>query len=254
MHNIYTKIIAGIHKYFKQAKTDYAVIGVSGGIDSALSLKLTVDALGPEKVTALLLPEKGISSDENIAHSKTLCQFLKVEHYTININKFTTDYLSLPWQPNDLAQINNKARIRMVILYNFANTRNALVIGTSNKTELALGYFTKYGDGAADIEVIGDLYKEDVYALAEHVGLPQEFLNKTPSAELYQGQTDEEELGLSYKEIDIVLKKMEEGLTKDDMINKGINPNSVHKIFRLCEINKHKTSTPFIIPTKQGLP
>ncbi len=250
MHNTYTKIIAGTHKYFKQAGIEKAVIGVSGGIDSAISLKLTVDALGAENVVSLLMPEKGVSSEENTAHAKSLCDFLKVEHYTISINKFLTDYLTLPWKPSDLAQINIKARIRMTILYNFANTRNALVIGTSNKTELAIGYGTKYGDLAADIDVIGDLYKEDVYKLAEHLGLPSELIEKVPSAELYVGQTDEGELGITYKEIDIILKQIEKGLSKDELINKGLNPNSVHKIFRLIEINKHKLVPPFLILAK----
>lgn len=250
MHNIYTKIIASIHKYFKEAQIENAVIGVSGGIDSALSLKLTVDALGPENVTGIMMPEKGISGEENLNHAKALCQFLKVENFVVPINKYLMDFLALPWKPNDLAQINTKARIRMTILYSFANTRNAMVIGTSNKTELALGYGTKYGDLAADIEVIGDLFKEDVYLLAEHVGLPDEFLSKVPSAELYSGQSDEEELGMTYKEIDMVLKKMEEGLTKDELINKGLNPNTVHKIFRLHEMNQHKLKPPFLIVTK----
>lgn len=247
MQTAYTKIISSIQRYFKEAQVENAVIGVSGGIDSALCLKLTVDALGPNRVTGLMMPEKGISSDENLMHARGLCQFLKVEHYTIQINKFLTDFLTLPWRPNELSQINTKARVRMIILYSFANTRNALVIGTSNKTELALGYGTKHGDLAADIELIGDLFKEDVYKLAEHVGLPNEFMTKAPSAELYSGQTDEQELGMSYREIDTVLKKMVEGLSKDEMVNKGLNPNSVHKIFRLYEINRHKYTPTYII-------
>ena len=248
MHNVYTRIIASIHKYFKQTGFEKAVIGVSGGIDSALCLKLTVDAIRPENVTALIMPEKGITSEENTIHAKTLCSFLKVETHTISINKYLTDFLTLPWKPNELGQINTKARIRMIILYNFANTRNALVIGTSNKTELSLGYGTKHGDLGVDIEIIGDLYKTDVFKLAEHVGLPQEIIEKPPSAELYPDQTDEEELGMTYKEMDNVLKQVENGLTKDDLINKGMNANTVHKVFRLINLNKHKLVPPYIIP------
>lgn len=254
MHNIYTRIIAGTHKYMKRNGFDKAVIGVSGGIDSALCLKLLVDAIGAESVTALLMPEKGVSSDENYNHAKTLCKFLEVEFHTVSINKFMTDYVTLPWKPSQLAQINSKARVRMAVLYNFANTRNALVIGTSNKTELAMGYGTKYGDLGADLFIIGDLLKQEVYKLAEHVGLPEEFIQKTPSAELYPGQTDEEELGMSYKNIDIILKHIEKGLSKDDLINKGMDPKTVHKIFRLMEVNRHKLTPPPIISVRSKLP
>lgn len=250
METIYDQIISEIRNYFKKSGFEKAVIGVSGGVDSALTLKLTVDALGRENVTGIMMPEKGISMEENHLHARTLCEFLKIETHTVAINKFLTDFLALPWKPSQLAQINIKARIRMIVLYNFANTRNALVVGTSNKTELALGYGTKYGDLAADLEVIGDLFKEEVYQLATHVGLPDEFITKAPSAELYSGQTDEQELGMTYKEIDTILKQIEQGLGKDDLINKGINPNSVHKIFRLFEINKHKLSSPYLIRVK----
>jgi len=241
-------MVSELARYFKQSGLDRAVIGVSGGIDSALTLKLAVDAIGADKVTAILMPEKGVSSEENLVHAKTLCEFLKVERHYIPLNKYLVDYLSLPWKPNDLAQINIKARIRMVILYNYANTKNALVLGTSNKTELFLGYGTKYGDLAADIEVIGNLFKEDVYKLAEHVGLPDEFITKTPSAELYAGQTDEKDLGMTYKEIDATLRQFDRGITKEDIINKGINPNLVFKISRLIELNRHKINPPYIIP------
>lgn len=250
MHNIYTKIIAEIQKFMKTTGIERVVIGVSGGIDSALCLKLLVDALGPSKVTALMMPEKGVTSEENTRHAKTLCEFLKVERFTIPINKFLMEMIVLPWKTNELAEMNAKARVRMMILYCFANTKNAIVVGTSNKTELALGYGTKYGDLGVDIDIIGDLLKEDVYKLSEHLGLPDEFLKKQPSAELYKGQTDEAELGMSYKEIDSVLKQIERGVSKDDIIGKGMNPNTVHKIFRLIELNKHKLTPPNIIKAK----
>ncbi|MFA5821044.1 MAG: NAD+ synthase [Candidatus Gracilibacteria bacterium] len=250
MHNIYTRIIAELQKFFRQTGLSRAVIGVSGGIDSAVCLKLAVDALGHDHVTALLMPEKGVSTEENLMHAKTLCKFLKVDYHLIPINHFLTDFLTLPWQPNALAQINTKSRLRMVLLYNFANTHNSLVIGTSNKTELYLGYATKYGDGGVDIDIIGDLFKEEVYLLAEHLGLPDEFLKKVPTAELFHGQTDETELGMSYREIDPVLKMLESGLTKEEIIGKGLNPNTVHKIFRLIEQNRHKVEPPHIIKVK----
>lgn len=247
MHNNYTRIIAGIHKYFKENGFDKAVIGVSGGVDSALCLKLIVDTLGAPNVTALLMPEKGISNEENFVHAKGLCQFLKVQFHTIPINRYLTDFLTLSWKPSDLAQMNLKARIRMCILYNYANTHNALVIGTSNKTELAIGYGTKHGDLAGDIEIIGDLLKEEVFELANHVGLPDEFINKAPSAELYLDQTDEDELGMSYKEIDRILKQIEAGLTKDEIVEKGLNAQNVHKVFRLIATNRHKLAPPHLV-------
>ncbi len=250
MHNIYTKILAGIHKFFKETQVEKAVIGVSGGVDSALALKLLVDSLGEDKVTAVLMPEKGVSMEENLQHAKGLCQFLKVEYFLVPINKHLMDFLALPWKPSNLAQMNTKARVRMTILYSFANTRNALVVGASNKTELSLGYGTKQGDLGVDIQILGDLFKEEVFALADHVGLPNEFLEKTPSAELFVGQTDEEELGMTYKEMDTILAKIEEGMSKDDLINKGLTPHAVHKIFRMREINNHKLLPPFIIKSK----
>ena len=247
MHNVYTHIIAEIKKYFKTAGITKAVIGVSGGVDSALCLKLTVDALGSENVTALLMPEKGISTDENLNHAKKLCQYLEVEQYQISINKFLRDYISMPWQVSPMAYANTKARVRMTMLYNYANTKNALVIGTSNRSELAIGYGTKYGDLAGDIELIGSLLKEEVYELADHVGLPDIFIEKPPSAELYAGQTDEKELGFSYKDLDNILKKLDAGESKESILSKGIDPNTVHKIFRLMESTAHKTSPIFTI-------
>jgi NAD+ synthase len=153
--------------------------------------------------------------------------------------------VSLPWKQNDIAFINNKARIRATILYNFANTFHTLVLGTSNKSELLLGYGTKYGDLASDVMVIGDLFKTEIYELAEHLGLPNELINKEPSAELFEGQTDEKELGGSYKEIDTILMQHEQG--EETLIDKGMNAILVRSIFQRMRANKHKLQAPPII-------
>lgn len=245
MENIHQKLISGIRDFFHLAEHNKAVLGLSGGLDSAVTLKLSVDALGPENVSAILMPENGITRSENIAHAKGLCQFLRVEYYYQPINSFMIDYSSLSWKQNEVAFINTKARIRATILYNYANTKHALVVGTSNKSELILGYGTKYGDLASDLLPLGELYKTQVKELAEFIGLPNEIIKKEPSAELYPGQTDEQELGATYKELDIVLKQRDLG--EEALIGKGMNPMLVRSIFKRIKNNQHKLSAPPII-------
>ena len=143
----------------------------------------------------------------------------------------------------------------MVLLYSAANTEGAIVLGTSNKSEIMLGYGTKYGDAAADIYVIGDLFKTEVWKLSEHLGLPDEIIQKAPSAELVSGQTDEEELGAPYKTLDKILKaaskecsdfddEKELKCTIDILINKGLDPLLVRKVFKRIKDNRHKTTIP----------
>jgi len=245
MQQIYEQLVKGIKEYFAVSGLTRAVLGISGGLDSALTLKLAVDALGPEKVTAISMPERGISHPLNADHAKKLCTALGAEFYNVPLNQFVASFGHLPWGTNPLAGQNVRARIRMVLLYHFANCNNALVLGTSNKSELMLGYGTKYGDLAADLEVLGDIFKEEVVSLSDFVGLPPEIIAKPPSAELYEGQTDAADLGATYNELDPILKKMAMG--KEGLIERGISAALVHNVFSRIEKNKHKTEMPPII-------
>lgn len=235
MQKTYNKLVKGIKDYFEKNNIKKAVIGLSGGIDSAVSAKLVSEAIGKENLHALIMPVKGVSSEENIKDAVEFCKFLGISFSLIYINDFIKNFENLKWKQNKIAKMNTASRIRAVILYNQANTRNALVIGTSNKTELELGYFTKYGDGACDVEVIGDLFKTEVIKLAEYLKIPKKIINKIPTAELYHGQTDEKEIGASYREIDKVLR------------NNKSDSKLFKKIKKRIKDNEHKGKLPYVV-------
>lgn len=247
---VYQNIINEIQNYFRNSNFKKGVLGVSGGLDSSVVLKLAVDALGPENVTALLMPETSVTSQENISHAKILCEFLQVQNFTHPINPYMLTYATVPWKQGETAYINTKARVRATILYNYANTFGALVLGTSNKSELMLGYGTKHGDLASDILVLGDLFKTEVYELAEFLNIPQEIIQKTPSAELYKDQTDEAELGAAYAELDTILKQADLG--EELLIEKGMNAVIVRKVFQRIKANLHKLNMPYIVQANEN--
>lgn len=178
-----------------------AVIGVSGGIDSALSLSFAVRALGKERVLAVFMPFQE-SAAESHEDAETLIQQLGVESLTVDITPQIEAYFSSMENVSPLRRGNKMARERMSILYDLSAERQALVIGTTNRTELLLGYGTLYGDAVSAINPLGDLYKTQVRQLAAYMGVPERILTKPPSADLWEGQTDEQELGFSYNEID----------------------------------------------------
>ncbi|MBI5413292.1 NAD(+) synthase [Candidatus Peregrinibacteria bacterium] len=250
LDKMYETLVKGLKKFFADNNFKRGVVGVSGGVDSCLTLKIAVDALGAENVTAVLMPELGLSKQENIDHSKILCQYLAVNCYYLPINNFLADFNVAPWKPSPLAKMNTKARVRSVLLYNLANTENCLVLGTSNKSELLLGYGTKYGDLAADVEVIGDLFKTEVGKLANHIGLPPEIVDKTPSAELSPCQTDEQDLGAPYEDLDKVLMKLDLG--SQICIEHGLPAALVNLVFRRVSDNKHKTQLPPVIKANEN--
>lgn len=233
------KIVKGLKSFFKEAGFEKAVLGLSGGVDSALTAKLAVMALGEENVIALLMPNRSTSSEHSLHDAIAFAEELGIEHSVISIGDTADRYKKLPWKETEEAGMNVQARVRMTILYHYANSHHALVLGTGNKTEETLGYFTKFGDGAADVLPIASLYKTEVWKIAEELGLPEAIVKKTPSAELKEGQTDEGEIGMSYAEIDEILKKFEDGEEPES--------DAEYKIYSRIAANRHKCVPPPIV-------
>jgi len=213
------------------------IIGMSGGIDSTLVAYLANKA-APGKIIGIHMPEIESSNDDE-KDSREFAEKIGIDFRVFNIEKFISPFREIY---NDRKILGNiKARIRMVVLYSIANKENALVIGASNKSELLTGYFTKYGDGASDLMPIGDLYKTQVKLLARKVGLPEKVINKVPTAGLWPGQRDEDELGIDYFTLDKVLYGIE--LLMDDLRiseETGVNLETVNRIRKMVEISRHK--------------
>jgi NAD+ synthase len=224
-----------------------AVIGLSGGIDSALTAYLTVEALGKDKVLGLMLPEKGISTQTDIDDAVEIAKILGIDHNIIEISNVLSSFSSaIPVFDRNTKTPNGnlKARSRMCILYYHANLMNRMVIGTGNKTELLLGYFTKYGDGGVDIEPIGDLYKTQVRGLSGSMGVPLKIIEKTPTAGLWPGQTDESELGVSYEMADRILTMLFDEKKKISEVKSKFPPEIVDKLAERISSSEHKRMMP----------
>ncbi len=180
------------------------VVGLSGGIDSALAAALAAEALGPGNVHALIMPYR-TSNPESRAHAELVAGWLEIPSQVVEITPMVDAYFAAFPEADAMRRGNKMARERMTILFDHSARLKALVLGTSNKTELMLGYGTLYGDMASAVNPLGDLWKTQVRALARHVGLPEAIIQKQPSADLWVGQTDEEELGFTYERVDQVL-------------------------------------------------
>ena len=224
------------------------VVGVSGGIDSAVVLRLAAKAVGREKVLGLIMPESE-SPEEDRIDAEMLCDLEGVPSETIDITTMVEGFSSCIGKavdPKDLANV--KARCRMTVLYYFAGSQTRLVLGTSNKSEMLIGYFTKYGDGGADLEPIGDLYKTEVRQLARDIGIPERIIDKAPSAGLWKGQTDEEEIGMSYDVLDSILRGIELGLDEKDIVARtGVEGEDVRRVSSMMRLSAHKRRTPPVV-------
>ena len=221
------------------------VVGLSGGVDSALVARLARDALGPEHVLGVLLPDANVPA-ELVDETERYADDLGIERRSIRIEPLQEAFrAALPEVTDRVTLGNTTARIRMALLYSIAREAHRLVAGTGNKSELLLGYFTKYGDGGADLLPIGDLYKTDVWALAEQLGLPRAVRDRAPTAGLWPGQTDEAELGSTYHDVDRVLRRLEllEGV-EEIARETGLDVTAVRAIAERVERHRHKRRLP----------
>jgi len=246
-------IVSGIRDYFDAHNFRKAVIGLSGGIDSTVCAYLTVKALGNENVAGLLMPDH-ITSAQSHDDAHEVAKRLGIQTHTIEIHDIVEFFKKLDKRFESKTEIplaNSKARARMMILYYYANIENALVIGTSDKSEVMLGYATKFGDSAADIEPIGELWKTELIEFGKFLGVPESITSKKPSPELMEGKTADSELGTTYEILDKILKlHFDEKLKPEEIVKKGFEKKLVDSVFERVRLNEHKRNMPPVLRIK----
>ena len=251
LKEVHNELVEFLRENFKKAGFSKAVLGLSGGIDSALVAYLLRDALGKENVLAIMMPYKS-SNPDSLNHAKLVIEDLKINSKTIEITDMIDAYFKNEKEATSLRMGNKMARERMSILFDYSSKENALVVGTSNKTEIYLGYSTQFGDSACALNPIGDLYKTNIWDLSRYLKIPNELIEKKPSADLWEGQTDEQEMGLTYKEADQVLYRMlEENKTTEEVLAEGFNKDLVDNIVRRINRSEYKRRMPLIAKIKR---
>lgn len=220
------------------------ILGLSGGLDSTVCAFLAVRALGPKHVVALIMPYKD-TFGKDVKDATEIAEGLKLKFQILDVSPMVDAYYLNHPTESRILRGNKIARERMSILYDFSEREKALILGTSNKTELLLGYGTIHGDMACAINPLGDLYKTQIRQLARHLKVPEKILRKKPTAGLWAGQTDEGELGLSYKIIDKILYHMIDlRKSKKDLISEGFPENEIEKIIGLIKSSEFKRHLP----------
>ena len=251
LKEVHNELVEFLRENFKKAGFSKAVLGLSGGIDSALVAYLLKDALGKENVLAIMMPYKS-SNPDSLNHAKLVVEDLKINAKSIEITDMIDAYFKNEKEASSLRMGNKMARERMSILFDYSSKENALVVGTSNKTEIYLGYSTQFGDSACALNPIGDLYKTNIWDLSRYLKIPNELIEKKPSADLWEGQTDEQEMGLTYKEADQVLYRMlEENKTVKEILAEGFSKDLVDNILKRMNRSEYKRRMPLIAKIKR---
>ncbi|WP_336020115.1 NAD+ synthase [Fusobacterium polymorphum] len=251
LKEVHNELVEFLRESFKKTGFSKAVLGLSGGIDSALVAYLLRDALGKENVLAIMMPYKS-SNPDSLNHAKLVVEDLGINSKTIEITDMIDAYFKNEKEATSLRMGNKMARERMSILFDYSSKENALVVGTSNKTEIYLGYSTQFGDSACALNPIGDLYKTNIWDLSRYLKIPNGLIEKKPSADLWEGQTDEQEMGLTYKEADQVLYRMlEENKKVEEVLAEGFNKDLVDNIVRRMNRSEYKRRMPLIAKIKR---
>jgi len=231
------RIVQWLRQYLEAAGAEGFVFGLSGGVDSATVGALAVRAVGTGRVLAALLPCHSLPEDLLLA--QRVADAFGIPTVIIDLTPVYDTLLAvLPPSEHPLAAANLKPRLRMTALYYLAQSHRYLVLGSGNKSEISVGYFTKYGDSGADLLPLGGLYKTQVWELARELGVPPEVVERPPTAGLWPGQTDEGEMGITYRELDRVLTAIEKG----DL--SGIDPAVLEKVRRMIATSEHKRRMP----------
>jgi len=234
------KIVRWIKLQVRQARSKGVVLGLSGGVDSSIVAALAKRALGRKRVLCLILPIH--SHPQDLRDARLVAKKFGLRTEQIDLSGIYDRLIRILPAAVPLARANLKPRLRMLVLYYFANRFNYLVCGTGNRSELMAGYFTKYGDGAADILPLGRLLKKQVRSLAENLGIPVHIITKPPSAGLWLGQTDEAEMGITYPELDSILERLAQ--KRKQVAEKA----KVDKVKAMIERSRHKRQAPMVCP------